>query len=467
MKCQGDGAQKGLEKHQKGGMLKAWAPFLEAQAQKRIAHRPGALSVLGLVSLARAAQAHTLPLSKGGFGCGSFHPLLLGFCYLMLFHYSSSFTMSMGGGKDIVGCNFFQWCSEEGIEEGNVLNVEERSRSGRNEQVGRSLMMMEQSVMKMEEPDVEKMKIACLEKSVVMLEKWLETPVPQPKHIQTSSAIKWKRTLELLFFDIMKKFHNIVSGDDCVSISGWDEYGIKFAKDIFVKGMNLTTMKYVFWMTGAYKSHPDPNYDPKALPNITGINYRDVVATQVKMSATLQGISNNPFTNICISNVTIQFNEKPKKHQWNCTDVSRVTNNVTPPPCESLPEKVQSEANRGDENGGSEKHYPNQKPKTKNADPFRHPPVEKQNQKPKIKNADPAPNRHHAAAASSPLRHRSRHRSTIVALSLHRRGLCRRTVAGSRRTVVGSRRTVTSFLFFMAMCTVLRYAVGSYSGFHL
>ncbi|BAT94253.1 hypothetical protein LR48_Vigan02g207800 [Vigna angularis] len=194
----------------------------------------------------------------------------------------------------------------------------------------------------------------------------------------------------------------IVSGDDCVSIkSGWDEYGIKFAmpsqhivikrftcvspdstmialgsemsggisdvraedltaintesairiktavgrggyvKDIFVKGMNLTTMKYVFWMTGAYKSHPDPNYDPKALPNITGINYRDVVATQVMMSARLQGISNNPFTNICISNVTIQFNEKPKKHQWNCTDVSGVTNKVTPPPCESLPEKEQ------------------------------------------------------------------------------------------------------------------------------
>lgn len=194
----------------------------------------------------------------------------------------------------------------------------------------------------------------------------------------------------------------IVSGDDCVSIkSGWDEYGIKFGmpsqhivikrltcispdsamialgsemsggisdvraedltaintesaitiktavgrggyvKDIFVKGMNLTTMKYVFWMTGSYKSHPDPYYDPKALPNITGINYRDVVATQVKMSARLQGISNNPFTNICISNVTIQFNEKPKKHQWNCTDVSGVTNKVTPPPCQLLPEKEQ------------------------------------------------------------------------------------------------------------------------------
>jgi len=107
----------------------------------------------------------------------------------------------------------------------------------------------------------------------------------------------------------------IVSGDDCIAIkSGWDEYGIKvgkpsqqiiirrltcispksamvalgsemsggiqdvriedvtaihtesairiksavgrgaFVKDIFVKGMDLNTMKYVFWMTGSYGS---------------------------------------------------------------------------------------------------------------------------------------------------------------------------------------------------------------------
>ncbi|KOM37123.1 hypothetical protein LR48_Vigan03g050400 [Vigna angularis] len=29
MTCQGDEAQKVLEKHQKGGMLEAWAPFLK------------------------------------------------------------------------------------------------------------------------------------------------------------------------------------------------------------------------------------------------------------------------------------------------------------------------------------------------------------------------------------------------------------------------------------------------------
>ncbi|KAL5195250.1 putative polygalacturonase [Glycine soja] len=187
----------------------------------------------------------------------------------------------------------------------------------------------------------------------------------------------------------------IVSGDDCVAVkSGWDEYGIKFGKptqhlvirrltcispdsavialgsemsggiqdvrvediiaistqstvriktavgrDIFVKGMSLSTMKYVFWMTGSYGSHPDAGFDPKALPNITGINYRDVVATNVTYSAKLEGISNAPFTGICISNVSIQVSEQRKKLQWNCTDVAGVTSNVSPNSCQLLPEK--------------------------------------------------------------------------------------------------------------------------------
>ncbi|CAL0303362.1 unnamed protein product [Lupinus luteus] len=190
----------------------------------------------------------------------------------------------------------------------------------------------------------------------------------------------------------------IVSGDDCVAIkSGWDEYGIKFGmpsqhiiirrltcispdsamialgsemsggiedvrvenitalntqsavriktgagrggyvKDIFVKGMSLNKMKYVFWMTGSYGSHPDTGFDPKALPNITAINYRDVRADHCKYSARLEGIPNDPFTGICISNVTITGGKK--KLQWNCTHVGGVTSNVLPKPCKLLPEK--------------------------------------------------------------------------------------------------------------------------------
>ncbi|KAL4593834.1 hypothetical protein ACB092_M010200 [Castanea dentata] len=192
----------------------------------------------------------------------------------------------------------------------------------------------------------------------------------------------------------------IVSGDDCIAVkSGWDEYGIKvgmptqhliirrltcispdsatialgskmsggiqdvraeditvintesgvriktavgrggYVKDIYVRRMTLKTMKYVLWMAGNYNQHPDPKFDPKAIPEIKGINYRDVVAENVTYSAKLDGIQGDPFTGICISNMTITLTEKPKKLQWNCTDIAGVTSNVTPTPCALLPEK--------------------------------------------------------------------------------------------------------------------------------
>ncbi|KAJ4705955.1 Pectin lyase-like superfamily protein [Melia azedarach] len=192
----------------------------------------------------------------------------------------------------------------------------------------------------------------------------------------------------------------IVSGDDCIAVkSGWDQYGIKvgmptqhlvirrltcispdsatialgsemsggikdvraeditaintqsgvriktavgrgaYVKDIYVRRMAMKTMKYVFWMTGDYGSHPDPGFDPKALPQVTAINYRDMVAENVTYSARLDGIRNDPFTGICISNVTITLTEKPKELQWNCTNIQGITSRVMPPACDLLPKK--------------------------------------------------------------------------------------------------------------------------------
>ncbi|KAJ0049480.1 hypothetical protein Pint_15108 [Pistacia integerrima] len=192
----------------------------------------------------------------------------------------------------------------------------------------------------------------------------------------------------------------IVSGDDCVAVkSGWDEYGISFGmptkqlvirrltcispfsavialgsemsggiedvraeditaihsesgvriksavgrggfvKDIYVRGMTLKTMKWVFWMTGNYGDHPDNKYDPKALPVIQNINYRDIVAENVTMAAKLEGIPGDKFSEICISNATIGLSAKPKKLQWDCTDVEGISSGVTPKPCEVLPDQ--------------------------------------------------------------------------------------------------------------------------------
>ncbi|XP_012440113.1 probable polygalacturonase [Gossypium raimondii] len=192
----------------------------------------------------------------------------------------------------------------------------------------------------------------------------------------------------------------VVSGDDCIAVkSGWDEYGIKFnmptkqlvirrfacispssatialgsemsggiedvrvedvtaintesgvriktgvgrgayVKDVYVRNMTLNTMKYVFWMTGDYGSHPDAEFDQNAFPVIKGINYRDIVADNVTQSAQLDGIGKHPFTDICISNVNIKLAAKPKGVQWNCSDVQGVANRVSPEPCNLLPRK--------------------------------------------------------------------------------------------------------------------------------
>ncbi|RWW03531.1 hypothetical protein GW17_00033307 [Ensete ventricosum] len=190
----------------------------------------------------------------------------------------------------------------------------------------------------------------------------------------------------------------IVSGDDCIAIkSGWDEYGIAFnmsskhivirrltcisptsavialgsemsggiedvraeditainsesgvriktaigrgayVKDIFVRRMNLHTMKWVFWMTGTYGQHPDDNFDPKAIPVVQNISYNNVVAENVTMAAKLEGIPGAPFTGICIYNVSAEV-VKSKKPIWNCTDVEGVSSHVTPTPCAQIPE---------------------------------------------------------------------------------------------------------------------------------
>ncbi|KAI9108472.1 hypothetical protein K1719_020663 [Acacia pycnantha] len=192
----------------------------------------------------------------------------------------------------------------------------------------------------------------------------------------------------------------IVSGDDCVAVkSGWDEYGIAFGmpirqlvirrltcisptsavialgsemsggiqdvraedivaidsesgvriktavgrggyvKDIYVRRMIMNTMKWAFWMTGNYGSHADDKFDPNALPMIQNINYRDMIAQDVTMAARLEGISGDPFTGICISNVTIELAKKAKEVPWTCTDVSGISSDVTPVPCDLLQEQ--------------------------------------------------------------------------------------------------------------------------------
>ncbi|KAF9617120.1 hypothetical protein IFM89_034170 [Coptis chinensis] len=134
--------------------------------------------------------------------------------------------------------------------------------------------------------------------------------------------------------------------EDTIAINTESEIRIKIVvgrggsvKGIYVRNVTMHTMKYVFWMTGNYKSHPDNNTDPKALPVINNINYKDITAENVTMAANFEGIQGDPFTGIFMSNVNIGLSAKPKKLQWNCTDIAGFTSGVTPKPCALLPDK--------------------------------------------------------------------------------------------------------------------------------
>ncbi|KAL1830042.1 hypothetical protein ACET3Z_008454 [Daucus carota] len=190
----------------------------------------------------------------------------------------------------------------------------------------------------------------------------------------------------------------IESGDDCVAVkSGWDQYGIAFGmptkqlvvrrltcisptsamialgsemsggiedvrveditaintesavriktapgrgayvKDIYVRGMTLNTMNWVFWITGNYGQHPDNKTDLNAIPVVENINYQNVVAKNVTIAARLDGIPGHQFKGICISNVSIEMAPSATPPIWNCTDeVAGMTTSVTPPPCPQL-----------------------------------------------------------------------------------------------------------------------------------
>ncbi len=86
---------------------------------------------------------------------------------------------------------------------------------------------------------------------------------------------------------------------------------------------------------------------------IKNINYRNVVAKNVTIVGQLAGIKGDPFTGICISNATIEVFKKTnmeiedfeemrvdkKKLPWNCTAIRGVSSQVTPKPCDLLPEE--------------------------------------------------------------------------------------------------------------------------------
>ncbi|XP_064960096.1 probable polygalacturonase [Musa acuminata AAA Group] len=108
-----------------------------------------------------------------------------------------------------------------------------------------------------------------------------------------------------------------------------------FIRNITISDVNLNNVRKALKISGKAGDHPDDGYDPNALPVVDGLTIKNVWGVGVRQPGSIQGIKDSPFTHICLSNVTLKFNSS-REVPWTCADVSGGALEVQPSPCAEL-----------------------------------------------------------------------------------------------------------------------------------
>ncbi|KAI4338316.1 hypothetical protein L6164_016656 [Bauhinia variegata] len=108
-----------------------------------------------------------------------------------------------------------------------------------------------------------------------------------------------------------------------------------YMKEIVISDVEMENIYTAFAAMGHCGSHPDDRYDPNALPHLNHITLLDVTGKNITIAGNLTGIQESPFTNICLSNVTLSINSA-SPIAWKCSDVSGFSESVLPEPCPDL-----------------------------------------------------------------------------------------------------------------------------------
>ncbi|KAI7990041.1 putative polygalacturonase [Camellia lanceoleosa] len=88
---------------------------------------------------------------------------------------------------------------------------------------------------------------------------------------------------------------------------------------------------------GDFGDHPDDKFDPNALPVVKDVTIKNVWGENVQQPGSIHGLSNSPFTGICLSNINIHGGTTGwRKTPWQCSDVSGGAVEVSPWPCSEL-----------------------------------------------------------------------------------------------------------------------------------
>ncbi|KAM0878817.1 hypothetical protein ACQ4PT_034634 [Festuca glaucescens] len=106
-----------------------------------------------------------------------------------------------------------------------------------------------------------------------------------------------------------------------------------YVTNVYVADVSMHNVSMAIRITGNYGEHPNNNYDRNALPVISNITIENVVGASVGVAGILEGIQGDNFSSICISNVSLSVQSR---HPWSCSLIEGYSNSVTPESCEQL-----------------------------------------------------------------------------------------------------------------------------------
>lgn len=111
-----------------------------------------------------------------------------------------------------------------------------------------------------------------------------------------------------------------------------------YMKAITIKDVEMKNVKVAIEATGQSGTHPDDKFDPNELPDVRSITFANMVGTNITVSGNFSGISELPFTSICLSNISFSLTSISASTSWLCSNVMGFYENVSPKPCPNFQE---------------------------------------------------------------------------------------------------------------------------------
>ncbi|XP_047091254.1 probable polygalacturonase [Lolium rigidum] len=109
-----------------------------------------------------------------------------------------------------------------------------------------------------------------------------------------------------------------------------------YIKEVVISDVEMDGVLLAIEFTGNSSSHPDDDFDPSELPVIDQITLENMVGTNISVAGVLSGIEGDPFTAICLSNLSFSIADLAHSSPWSCSNVSGYSESVFPEPCLEL-----------------------------------------------------------------------------------------------------------------------------------